>query len=97
MEINTITPSKICTCGEEVASGRVEALLKMGRPLKQINCIGCATKTPVARKTGYMVRDHKMSGSIAIYDDPTVTESLYKAAKRAGQGVSVGVKFRKQH
>lgn len=95
MTFNSTVPTKICKCGEEVASGRVEALLKMGRSLSQINCIKCATKSDVPRKTGFMIRDHKMNGQIEIHDDPTVTESLYKASKRAGQGVSLGVKFHK--
>lgn len=84
---------KICGCGNQINPLRVEALLKMGKSLSQINCIECATNKPVPRKTGFMVRDHKMSGSIEIHDDPTITESLYKASKRAGQGVSAGVKF----
>lgn len=87
----------ICKCGNEIVKGRVDALLQMGKSPNQINCIQCATANPVPRKTGFMVRDHKMAGQIEIHDDPSVTESLYKASKRAGQGVSVGVKFHKHN
>jgi hypothetical protein len=79
-----------CRCGKKIEQARLDATNNNAK-----TCISCMHNHDVARKTGFMVRDHKMAGQIEIHDDPAATAQLYALSSRKGYGVSRGAMFRK--
>jgi len=79
--------SKIClVCGQNISEGRLKAI----KDVK--TCTSCSTTKAIS---GFMSWEHKTAPVLNICSQETANEIKKLANRHGGQGVSLGVKFRK--